>query len=133
MIKINMNYFIKTIKKHKIIGRRKCINLNICSVDVLSEKLETKVKSSIRKEIMRGGFFLKKGAYWQLLYPCFIELYVEHSAIIVIQSCLLITQTNLDWDVMTIYSLAIRRTFRVLDEPSALWDEIAAIFVWEKF
>ena len=60
MIKTNMNYFIKTIKKHKIINRRKCINLNICGVDVLSEKLETKVKSSIRKEIMRGGFFLKK-------------------------------------------------------------------------
>ena len=60
MIKTNMNYFIKTIKKHKIIGRRKCINLNICDVNVLSKKLETKVKSSIRKEIMRGGFFLKK-------------------------------------------------------------------------
>ena len=41
-------------------NRRKYIKLNICSVDVLSEKVKTKVKSTIRKEIMRGGFFLKK-------------------------------------------------------------------------
>ena len=58
-----MNYFIKTIKKHKIINRRKYIKLNICGVDVLSEKLETKVKSSIRKEILIDVFFLKKGTY----------------------------------------------------------------------
>ena len=61
MIKINMNYFIKIIKKTQIINRIKYINLNICNVDVLSEKLETKVKSSIQKEIMIGVFFLKKG------------------------------------------------------------------------
>ena len=61
MIKINMNYFIKTIKKAQSYKQEKLsTNINVCSVDVLSEKLETKVKSSIRKEIMRGGFFLKK-------------------------------------------------------------------------
>ena len=60
MIKINMNYFILNNQKAQIINRRKCINLNVCGVDVLCEKLETKVKSSIRKEIMRDGFFRKK-------------------------------------------------------------------------
>ena len=60
MIKINMNYFIKTIKKHKIINRRKCVNLSICSVDVLSEKLETKVKSSIQKRNYKRWFLFEE-------------------------------------------------------------------------
>ena len=64
MIKINMNYFIKTIKITQNYKQEKLsIKLNICSVDVLSEKLKTKVKSTIQKEIMRDGFFRKKGTY----------------------------------------------------------------------
>ena len=60
-----MNYFIKTIKITQNYKQEKLsIKLNICSVDVLSEKLETKVKSSIRKEILIDGFFRKKGTYW---------------------------------------------------------------------
>ena len=132
MIKINMNYFIWNNKKAQIINRRKYVNLNICSVDVLSEKLETKVKSSIRKEILIDSFFLKKRNVLAIIVSMFYWimcwLFCNNC-----HSILLAHYPNEYWDVMSIYSLAVRITFRVLDEPSALWDEIAAIFVWEKF
>ena len=72
MIKINMNYFIKTIKITQNYKQEKLyIKLNICSVDVLSEKSETKVKSSIRKEIMSDVFFLKKRSVLAIIVSMF--------------------------------------------------------------